>query len=93
MVDRVVRGAHEHANARRIDVAHLGKIELNGLSGLLERQVNGIAQAIGVRDIDLAGHLNGVDLRCGVGGNTQIHVYAPLRIESADSTGRGLAGP
>ena len=41
VVDRVVRGAHEHANARRIDVAHLGKIELNGLSGLLERQVNG----------------------------------------------------
>ena len=56
VVDRVVRGAHEHANARRIDVAHLGKIELNGLSGLLERQVDSIAQAIGVRDIDLAGY-------------------------------------
>ena len=61
VVDRVVRGAHEHANARRIDVAHLGKIELNGLGGLLERQVDGIAQAIGVRDIDLAGYLNGVE--------------------------------
>ena len=68
MVDRVVRGAHEHANARRIDVAHLGKIELNGLGGLLERQVDGIAQAIGVRDIDLAGYLNGVELWRGVGG-------------------------
>ena len=62
MVDRVVRGAHKHANARRIDVAHLGKIELNGLSGLLERQVDGIAQAIGVRDIDLAGYLGLVEI-------------------------------
>ena len=92
VVDRVVRGAHEHANARRIDVAHLGKIELNGLSGLLERQVDGITQAIGVRDIDLAGYLNGVELWRGVGGNTQIHVYAPLRIESADSTGSRALG-
>ena len=66
VVDRVVRGAHEHANARRIDVAHLGKIELNGLSGLLERQVDGVTQAIGVRNINLAGDLNGVELWRGL---------------------------
>ncbi len=46
----VVRGAHEHANTRRIDIAHLGKVELNGLGGLLERQVDGVTQAVGVRD-------------------------------------------
>ena len=87
MVDRVVRGAHEHANARRIDVAHLGKIELNGLSGLLERQVNGIAQAIGVRDIDLAGYLNGVDLRRGVGGYTLLYVSKVRIVLGADLRG------
>lgn len=66
MISCVVCGAHKHANARRIDVAHLAKSSSTGLSGLLERQVDGIAQAIGVRDIDLTGHLNGVELWRGL---------------------------
>ena len=69
----VVGGADQNAYAGGVDVRHLGEVELNALGRLLERQVDGVAQLVGVGDVDLARHGHNVALGAGVGGDREFH--------------------
>ena len=50
---RAVGGAHQDADAGRVDVGHLREVDGDLGHGARERGVDGAAELVGVRDVDL----------------------------------------